>query len=76
MNFLITILVVVVLLVLAFLGLAIKVIFSRSKKFPNIHIGSNKDMKSRGITCAQSWDKIEQRNARKIEYKNLTLSDN
>ena len=75
MNILPTILIVVALLALAFLGLGIQVFFSRKKKFPNMHIGGNKSMLERGITCATSWDKIEQRNARKIEVENLQLKN-
>lgn len=75
-TILITLLVVVGLLAIAFLGLAIQVIFKSDHKFPNMHIGSNKNLSTRGITCAQSWHKIEQKNARKIPYKGLHLSDN
>lgn len=75
MNILPTILIVIVLLALAFLGLAIQVIFSKRKKFPNMHIGGNKNMLERGITCATGWDKQEQKNARKIEVENLQLGD-
>jgi hypothetical protein len=73
-TILITLLVVVGLLALAFLGLAIQVMFKSDHKFPNMHIGGNKNMLSRGITCAQSWDKIEQKNAKKIPYEGLHLS--
>lgn len=75
MEILPTILVVVVLLALAFLGLGIQAFFSKKKKFPNTHIGGNKNMLERGVTCATSWDKIEQRNARKIEVESLQLKN-
>ncbi|MFA9391661.1 MAG: hypothetical protein ACERKD_17765 [Prolixibacteraceae bacterium] len=71
MELLPTILVVVVLLGLAFFGMAIQAIFSRRKRFPNTHIGGNKNMMSHGITCAQSWDKMEQRKVRQIKYDRL-----
>lgn len=76
MHALTTILIVVVLLGLAFLGLAIQIIFSKRKKFPNMHIGGNKNMLERGITCATSWDKMEQRKGIKIEYEGLQLQKN
>ncbi|MBN1769577.1 MAG: hypothetical protein JXR50_02735 [Prolixibacteraceae bacterium] len=74
-TILITLLVVVALLALAFLGLAIQVMFKSDHKFPNMHIGSNKNLSKRGITCAQSWHKIEQKNAQKIPYEGLHLSN-
>lgn len=75
MELLSTVLVVVVLLALAFAGMAIQTIFSKKKRFPNYHIGGNKNMMERGITCAQSWDKIEQRKVRQIKYENLQLKN-
>lgn len=76
MNFLPVLLVVSVLLGLAFVGMAIQIIFSRKKKFPNTHIGGNKSMLENGITCAQTWDKTEQRKANKtLQFDGLNLSD-
>jgi hypothetical protein len=76
MNLLITILIVVALLGLAFFGFALKILFSKERKFPNMHVGSNKNLSARGITCAQSWDKMEQKSVRKIKYENLSLGGN
>ncbi len=74
MELLRVLLIAVVLVGLAFSGLAIKVLIKKRGKFPNIHIGSNKDMKARGITCAQTFDKIEQAKARKeLTFKELTI---
>ena len=74
MNILVVIVISVVLLALAFLGLAIQVIFKKSHKFPNTHIGGNINLKTQGITCAQSWDKIEQKKARKeLQFDGLEL---
>ena len=77
-QFLIIFLVAIVLVALAFVGLAIKVLFEKRGKFPNIHIGSNKYLKSQGITCAQTYDKIEQAKARReLSFKELSiLQDN
>ncbi len=69
-------LVVLVLLAIAFLALSVRIVFRKGGKFPNLHIGSNKHMKARGISCAQSYDKAEQARARKeMTFKDLTLSD-
>lgn len=61
MEFFTVIILAIVLVGLAFAGLGIKLLFDGTKKILNMHIGSNKEMKIRGITCAQTWDKIEQR---------------
>lgn len=67
-------LVTVVLVALAFVGLAIKVLLEKRGKFPNIHIGSNKYLKSQGVTCAQTYDKIEQAKARReLSFKELSI---
>lgn len=41
--------------------LAIKIIIKKNGKFPNIHIGGNKEMRERGIKCAQSQDRDARR---------------
>lgn len=41
--------------------LAIKIIIKKNGKFPNIHIGGNKEMRKRGIKCAQSQDRDARR---------------
>lgn len=58
------------------LGLAIQILFKKDGKFPNYHIGGNKHMKERGISCAQSYDKIEQTKARKeLRIKQISLEE-
>ncbi|MCW0483443.1 hypothetical protein [Gaoshiqia sediminis] len=74
MEFLKLFLIALVLVAVAFAGLAIKILLEKKGKFPNLHIGSNKHMKQRGITCAQTFDKIEQSKARKkLTFKELNL---
>jgi len=70
------ILLTIVIMVLVVAGLATQILLKKGGKFPNTHIGGNKDMKSRGITCAQTYDKIEQANSRKeLRFKQLSLED-
>lgn len=45
------------LLLVAVIAMAFKPLFVRGGKFPNIHIGGNKALKKRGITCATSQDR-------------------
>lgn len=55
-----------------FAGLAIQMLLRKGGKFPNTHIGGNKYMKSHGVSCAQTYDKIEQAKARKgLRFKEL-----
>mgnify|MGYP001279522039 CR=1 FL=1 len=61
----------IVLLAIAILGLGVNV-FIRKRKFPNTHIGGNKEMMKRGIYCAKTFDKIEHKKAiEEIRIKNL-----
>lgn len=41
---------------IALLGLGIKVLFSKNGRFPETHVGRNKELAKRGIKCAQSID--------------------
>ena len=42
---------------------------SKKKKFPDTHIGKNKAMKERGISCAATTDRQERANYKPIEIK-------
>ncbi len=46
----------IALVTIALLGLAFKIIFIRGGRFPETHVGRNKEMARRGIKCAQSID--------------------
>lgn len=37
--------------------LAITILVKKNGRFPNIHIGGSKEMRKRGIKCAQSQDR-------------------
>lgn len=70
--------IVLAVVVMAFVvaGLATQIVLKKGGKFPNIHIGGNKHLKSRGISCAQSDDKIEQAKARKeLVFKQLSVDE-
>ncbi len=45
-----------VLLIISLAGLAIKILFKKNGRFPNTHVGSNAEMRKRGITCAKRTD--------------------
>jgi flagellar basal body-associated protein FliL len=43
----------IVLVALAFAGLGLNILFRKNGKFPQTEVGSNKNMKNRGITCTK-----------------------
>jgi len=63
----------IALVAVVFVLMAISILIKKNGKFPNLHIGSNKEMQKRGISCATSQD----REARKptIKIKPLHLGD-
>lgn len=74
MEFIPIFLVALVLIAIAFVGLAISILIKKKGKFPNIHIGSNKNLRDKGITCAQTYDKTEQAKVtKKYSFKELSI---
>jgi hypothetical protein len=66
----------IVIIGLVFVGLAIQILFKKGGKFPNTHIGSNKYLKSQGVTCAQTFDKMEQAKAKmELKFKKVILDE-
>lgn len=64
----------VILVALAFAGLAITILVKKGGKFPNTHVSGNKILKDKGIFCAQTQDKIEQKKAwGKRDFENLKV---
>ena len=57
-----------VILLIAVMAMAFRPLFLK-KRFPNIHIGGNKALKERGISCATSQDREAQNQAKKHKYK-------
>lgn len=60
MEVLKVVLVAILLMAFIFAALAVKLLIKKDGKFVNTHIGGNKHLKERGISCAQTYDKIEQ----------------
>jgi hypothetical protein len=64
----------VAIMAIAFVGLAVKILFKKGGKFPNTHISGNKYLRAKGVTCIQTYDKMEQSKGKKIlRFKGLTL---
>lgn len=45
-----------ILVALSMMGLGISMLVKRGGRFPDTHISHNKEMRKRGITCAQQSD--------------------
>lgn len=65
----------VVLLLAGILLMGIRIFFSKNGSFPNIHIGSNKALKEKGIACATSQDRNAQANKVKSIYNSDIISE-
>ena len=46
---------------ISFVLLAITIIIKKNGRFPNIHVGGNKEMRKRGIKCVEAQDKDARR---------------
>ena len=55
--FLLTLLIVAVCMVL----MAVTILIKKNGRFPNTHVGSNKEMRRRGIKCVEAQDKDARR---------------
>jgi hypothetical protein len=74
MEYLVVFLLAVVVMAIVTAGFGIRILLQKNGKFPNLHIGSNQHMKERGVTCAQTYDKMEQAKVRKeLRFKKLFL---
>lgn len=50
-------------------GMAITILIKKNGKFPNTHVGSNPNMKKKGLMCARKHDAMEQSKANKARKK-------
>ena len=41
--------------------MAVTILIKKNGRFPNIHVGSNKEMRKRGIKCVEAQDKDARR---------------
>ena len=58
-----------ILLGIALIGLGISILIKKNGKFPETHIGKNREMKKRGIYCANTTDHLERKNYKPISIK-------
>lgn len=65
----------VVLMAIVFVLMAIGILIKKNGKFPGLHIGSNKEMQKRGISCATTQDRQARNNKLNIQVKSLHLEE-
>lgn len=58
-------------LTVAVLLMGFRVFFTQNGKFPSIHIGDNKAMRDRGISCAMSQDREAQKENKRLDKKDI-----
>ena len=63
-----------ILLLVGVLILGYRIFFTKNGQFPNIHIGGNEHLKSKGVSCATSQDRDAQKKA-KFSFNNLKIDD-
>jgi hypothetical protein len=74
MNFIAILGITIILVAFAIAGLAIRILVKKGGRFPNTHVSGNKYLKSKGVSCAQSYDRIEQAKSRQeVNLKNLKI---
>ena len=56
-----TLLITLLIIAISFALLAITIIIKKNGKFPNTHVGGNREMRRRGIKCVQTQDKDARR---------------
>lgn len=56
-----TAIIAVLIIAISFALLSITIILKKNGRFPNIHVSGNKEMRKRGIKCAQSQDRDARR---------------
>ncbi len=71
MKILTTIIAAIIIVLLAVLLLGIKIFFTKERKFPNIHIGGNKMLKSKGVDCATTQDRKAQKQDNKLDINKI-----
>jgi len=60
-----------ILVFLSVLFLGINVFFTRNRKFPNTHVSGNKALKEKGIRCATTQDRQEQKKKNLFDLINI-----
>jgi len=58
---------------LGFLGMAFNIVF-RKKRFPETHVGHNKEMRKIGVVCAKTMDRMERKKVKdELKFKKIKV---
>lgn len=57
-----------------FLLLGIRIFFVKNGEFPNGHIGGNKALKDKGVHCATTQDRLDQKGGRENRFDFTKMS--
>ena len=61
----------IILVGIVFILMSVSILFKKKGKFPNTHIGGNKEFAKRGIYCATTMDKMERKQTINVKYLNI-----
>lgn len=61
--------IVLILVALSIIALSIGILLKKNGRFPETHIGRNKHMKDKGISCANTTDRRERENYKPVDTK-------
>lgn len=67
--FIIIFIIVVILIGLSLIGLGIGMLLKKGGRFPDIHIGKNRQMKEKGISCANTTDRNDRKNYKPVQLE-------
>ncbi len=71
MKILTIIIATIIIVLVAVVLLGVRIFFTKKKKFPNIHIGGNKMLKSKGINCATTQDRNAQKTNNRLDLNKI-----
>ena len=74
-NFWVILLLALIIVALCFIGLAIKILLQKNGKFPEIHIGRNKEMAKRDIHCVNTEDFLARKNYKRVDTSKYTSKE-
>lgn len=63
------------LMAFAIFAMAIRIVLKKGGRFPNTHVSGNRYLKRKGVYCAQTQDKLAQRNAwKEVKYNKVSFA--
>ncbi len=74
-SIILVVLISVIIVGACFAGLAIGILLKKNGRFPETHIGRNREMAKRGIHCVEGDDYIERRNYKPVDTSTYTSKE-